>query len=66
MPSFLRREKLQNQIYPNMKSASSLGNLTNEASTTETVVVKLSSIELRRRNKELPQNQVKTLCSTCL
>ena len=66
MLSFLRREKLQNQIYPNMKSASSLENHTNEASTTETAVVKLSSIELRRRNKELPQNQVKTLYSTCL
>ena len=66
MLSFLRREKLQNQIYPNMKSAASLENHTNEASTTEAAVVKLSSLELRRRNKELPQNQVKTLCSTCL
>ena len=66
MLSFLRRETLQNQIYPNMKSAASLENHTNEASTTETAVVKLSSLELRRKNNELPQNQVKTLCSTCL
>ena len=51
MPSFLRREKLQNQIYPNMKSASSLGNLTNEASTTETAVVKLSSTEIKKEEQ---------------